>query len=209
MAKIHRTTITPTKLELLAAWLPLQPWYVRGDSPPALSRAGGWRLDDPAGAVGIEFCFVADVGAARTTVYNVPLTYRDGALRGAEAALVGTAEHGVLGRRWVYDATRDTVAVTQFQALLRGEVLAQKQNESDSVDPTVVVRAAVATELEVVRVLSPGDGPVTATWTLPDGRTETGPVLRQRATAASLAVSSGRTASVTHRPSVGRSPSGK
>lgn len=27
MAVIHHTTLTPGKLELLAAWLPRQPWY--------------------------------------------------------------------------------------------------------------------------------------------------------------------------------------
>jgi len=37
----------------------------------------------------------------------VPLTYRGAPLDGAEDALVGTTEHGVLGRRWVYDGTRE------------------------------------------------------------------------------------------------------
>ena len=60
MATIHRTTMAPTKLELLADWLPEQPWYRSTRRPPALSRAGGFRLDDPAGEVGIEFAFVAD-----------------------------------------------------------------------------------------------------------------------------------------------------
>lgn len=31
MAAIHRTTMTPTKLELLTGWLPKQSWYV-GDA---------------------------------------------------------------------------------------------------------------------------------------------------------------------------------
>jgi hypothetical protein len=30
MAIIHRTTMSPGKLELLAAWLPAQPWYPYG-----------------------------------------------------------------------------------------------------------------------------------------------------------------------------------
>ena len=55
------TTMAPTKLELLADWLPRQPWYRRHRAAaPALSRAGGFRLDDPAGEVGIEFMLVAD-----------------------------------------------------------------------------------------------------------------------------------------------------
>ena len=35
MAVIHRTTLSPGKLELLAAWLPSQPWYA------AAARAAG------------------------------------------------------------------------------------------------------------------------------------------------------------------------
>ena len=26
-AEVHQSTLTPTKLELLAAWLPTQPWF--------------------------------------------------------------------------------------------------------------------------------------------------------------------------------------
>lgn len=47
MAAIHRTTMTPTKLQLLTGWLPKQSWYM-GDAPtPELVKAGGFRLDDP------------------------------------------------------------------------------------------------------------------------------------------------------------------
>ena len=55
MAIIHRTTMTPGKLELLAAWLPSQPWCHGAGRAPELARAGGFRLDDPPGEVGIEF----------------------------------------------------------------------------------------------------------------------------------------------------------
>ena len=55
MSIIHRTTLTPTKMELLSGWLPARPWYVgmAGAADPV--KAGGFRLDDPAGEVGIEF----------------------------------------------------------------------------------------------------------------------------------------------------------
>ena len=33
MGIIHRTTLTPGKLELLAGWLPAQPWYRGGRGP--------------------------------------------------------------------------------------------------------------------------------------------------------------------------------
>ena len=45
MAIIHHTTMTPTKLELLAPWLPTQPWYPGTGSEPELGKAGGFRLD--------------------------------------------------------------------------------------------------------------------------------------------------------------------
>ena len=60
MATIHRTTMVPGKLDLLGDWLPRQPWYRSTGTPPQLTRAGGFRLDDPAGEVGIEFIFVTD-----------------------------------------------------------------------------------------------------------------------------------------------------
>ena len=49
MAIIHNTTMNPGKLDLLAAWLPAQPWYRQTGQEPELARAGGFRLDDPAG----------------------------------------------------------------------------------------------------------------------------------------------------------------
>jgi hypothetical protein len=134
MATIHRTTMAPTKLELLSEWLPRQPWYRSTGGAPALTRAGGFRLDDPAGEVGIEFVFVGD-GADAT--YHVPMAYRGAPLADAEEGLIGTSDHGVLGRRWIYDATHDPVAVGQLLAFLAGEAQAQHQNDSDTPEPSV------------------------------------------------------------------------
>jgi Maltokinase N-terminal cap domain len=78
-------------------------------STPELTKAGEFRLDDPAGAVGIEFMVVSDGSGDRATTYQVPLMYRASARDGADDALIGTAEHGVLGRRWIYDGTHDPV----------------------------------------------------------------------------------------------------
>jgi transposase InsO family protein len=44
MAVIYETTMTPGKLDLLAGWLPAQPWYVSTGRAPELARAGGLRL---------------------------------------------------------------------------------------------------------------------------------------------------------------------
>jgi Maltokinase N-terminal cap domain len=133
MATIHHTTLTPSKLDLLTGWLPRQPWY-RGTGTPALAKVGGFRLDDPDGEVGIEAMIVADADGTR---YVVPMTYRGGPLDGADDALLGTSEHGVLGRRWIYDAVHDPVAVAQLLALAAGEVEAQHQDVSDTVDHSV------------------------------------------------------------------------
>ncbi len=158
MAVIHRTTMSPGKLELLAAWMPSQPWY-RGGDAPLLAKAGGFRLDDPAGEVGIEFMVVTDASGDSPVTYQVPMTYRGMPLASAADGLIGTSEHGVLGRRWIYDGTHDVVLVEQLLALLAGRTAAQDQNASDAPDPTVEVRTEGA---EVPQGLT-GRGNVTET----------------------------------------------
>ncbi|MEV7687883.1 maltokinase N-terminal cap-like domain-containing protein [Streptomyces bungoensis] len=137
MAVIHRTTLTPTKLELLTAWLPTRPWYRGGADAPVLEKSGGFRLDDPEGEVGIEFMVATDTSAPEPTTYLLPLTYRGAPLAGAERALVGTAEHGVLGKRWVYDGCHDPVLVTELLALVQGRAQAMAQSVTDTPDHEV------------------------------------------------------------------------
>jgi Maltokinase N-terminal cap domain len=146
MAIVHNTTMNPSKLELLAAWLPAQPWFPGNGRQPELAKVGGFRLDDPQGAVGIEFMLVAD----GPVVYQVPMTYHGRELPGAEGRLIGTSEHGVLGRRWIYDGIRDPVLVAQLVALLQGEVEAQAQSVSHTPDPTVTVQPTVSGPLAVI-----------------------------------------------------------
>ncbi|TDC66985.1 hypothetical protein E1258_01040 [Micromonospora sp. KC207] len=116
MALLHRAEIRPTKLELLSAWLPGRPWF-QGEAAAGVERVAAYRFDDPAGQVGIETLLVRAGGGP---VLQVPLTYRGAPLGDAEAWLVGTCEHTVLGRRWVYDACGDPV----YAAALAGAVLA-------------------------------------------------------------------------------------
>ncbi|MFD9500165.1 1,4-alpha-glucan branching protein [Streptomyces sp. NPDC060035] len=137
MAVIHRTALEPTKLELLTSWLPSCPWYRGGAGEPELAKSGGFRLDDPQGEVGIEFIVVTDASGSHPTTYLVPLTYRGTPLDGSEHALVGTMEHGVLGRRWAYDGCHDPVSVAQLFALIEGRAQAQDQNTSDTPDREV------------------------------------------------------------------------
>jgi len=170
MATIHHTTLIPTKLELLAGWLPTRPWYRATGRPPELARAGGFRLDDPDGEVGIEFMVVTDGRYGDdVTSYLVPMTYRGSALADDDGGLIGTTEHGVLGRRWVYDGTRDAVLVTQLAALVQGKAQAQAQSESDTPDLTVLTRPPATTALTPSAFTVTGDGPEGTDLTLTDG----------------------------------------
>src|ERR1700677_3475157 len=137
MSIIHRTSLIPNKLELLTSWLPTRPWYQGGAAQPRLAKAGGFRLDDPDGAVGLEFMAATDSSGDEPVTYHVPLSYRGAPLPGGGDALIGTAEHGVLGRRWIYDGARDPLLVNQLFALLLGEAEPQAQSISDTADPSV------------------------------------------------------------------------
>ncbi|MFE5791391.1 1,4-alpha-glucan branching protein [Streptomyces sp. NPDC056503] len=148
MALIHHTTMRPTKLELIADWLPTRAWYAAGPRGPLPVKAGGFRIDDPEGEVGIEFMAVSDGEGPEAVTYLVPLTYRGKPLDGAEHALIGTSEHGVLGTRWIYDGAHDPVLVGQLYAMLAGRTVPQHQSVSDAVDRTVAAAldaAAVTT----------------------------------------------------------------
>ncbi|KOV65485.1 maltokinase N-terminal cap-like domain-containing protein [Streptomyces sp. MMG1121] len=138
MAVIHHTTLKPTKLELLTDWLPSRPWYRGGPGVPVLTKSGGFRLDDPKGEVGIEFMVATDTSTPEHTAYLVPLTYRAAPLDGAEHALLGTMEHGVLGRRWAYDGCHDPVLVAELLSLIEGRSQAQAQSIDDTPDHEVV-----------------------------------------------------------------------
>lgn len=125
MALIHRATVRPSKLELLSSWLPGRSWYSASDGE--LQRVAAYRFDDPAGAVGIETMLV-QVGDG--PVHQVPLTYRDAPLADGDAWLLGTTEHSVLGKRWVYDGTGDPV----YLAALAGAVLGNAGQADEFVD---------------------------------------------------------------------------
>lgn len=115
MAVLHGdASLSPSKPELLAAWLPTQAWAPSG----SVEVVAAYRLDDPAGHVGIE-CFALSVGDARV---HLPVTYRGAPLDGA--VLVGELEHSELGHRWVYDGCTDPVAVA---ALIRTIVSGGRQ----------------------------------------------------------------------------------
>ncbi len=159
MAIIHATTLNPSKLELLKDWLPAQPWYLDRGREPELAKAGGFRLDDPQGEVGIEFMVVTDGPGDRAITYQVPLTYRPRAIGGAGGGLIGTAEHGVLGRRWICDGAHDPVMVAQLIALIQGEAEPQAQSVSNRPDRTVTVRPVSMDSLTAAGIAAAVSGP--------------------------------------------------
>jgi Maltokinase N-terminal cap domain len=120
MALFHRATITPTKSELIAEWVPTRPWGPAAAEP--IDVIGSYRFDDPEGRVGMETHLVE----ARGALIQVPLTYRDEPLAGAEDALITEMQHSVLGTRWVYDGLRDPRFVVMLAAVAmtgQGEAL--------------------------------------------------------------------------------------
>ncbi|MEP7114430.1 MAG: hypothetical protein ABI862_14285 [Ilumatobacteraceae bacterium] len=120
MAIVHRATITPTKAELIAEWAPSQPWGPPADVP--IEVIGAFRFDDPDARVGMETHLVR----YGTTLLQIPLTYRDEPLAGADDALIVEMQHSVLGTRWVYDGLRDPRLVVMLAAVAmtgQGEAL--------------------------------------------------------------------------------------
>jgi hypothetical protein len=125
MALLHTATLVPTKRELLTAWLATQAWWPGGE----YEHLGAYRLDDPAGEVGMEGFIL---GAADGTLVHVPVTYRGSPLDGADEHLIGTSEHSVLGPRWVYDGAADPVLVaTMTETIAGGGREADQELETD------------------------------------------------------------------------------
>jgi Maltokinase N-terminal cap domain len=141
MALLHKATVDPTKRELMTAWLATRPW-AQGFDP--VRTIASYRFDDPAGEVGLEGALlVNDAGA----VAHVPLSYRGAPLEGGDAHLVGTTQHSVLGKRWVYDACGDPVWATALAtAIATGDGGAEQYFEVDGerrfVEPRMTVQGS-------------------------------------------------------------------
>ena len=124
----HQAQLHPSKLELLTEWVPNQPWFA-GASDAELANVASFRFDDPEGEVGVETILVR---AGDGPTMQVPLTYRSAPLDGAEAHLIGTMEHSVLGKRWVYDGAGDPAYLqTTATAALNGGHQAELIVEAD------------------------------------------------------------------------------
>ncbi len=117
-------TLTPTFRDFLPGWMARQPWYSSG-GVPATRPVGFFRLEDPAGAVGLETHLLTD----GTAVYQIPMSYRGAPLRqlagdsqaDPATALIAEAEHSELGARWIYDAARDPAWIEAMTELVQTE----------------------------------------------------------------------------------------
>ncbi|MFC0540836.1 maltokinase N-terminal cap-like domain-containing protein [Kutzneria chonburiensis] len=114
-----KPTLTPSFREFLPAWLTRQPWF-RGGAPASV---GFFRFEDPAGEVGIE-THVLEAGGV---TYQIPMTYRGAPLAGG--ALIVTAEHSVLGPRWIYQAETDPVWRNELLRLVRENATAGRGSD--------------------------------------------------------------------------------
>lgn len=143
MALLHRATVRPSKLELLASYLGT------GD----LIQLGAYRFDDPAGQVGIETHLVQ----AGADVLHIPLTYRSEPLIGADEWAIGTCEHSELGTRWVYSACADPVYANELvRAILTGGTQVDEYFEEGGEqvfrDPTATVLGSGTADTPVPQI---------------------------------------------------------
>ena len=117
MAVLHQATLSPTKLAIVTDYLDMLGW---GAGP--VRQVGSYRYDDPEGEVGVE----GILATRGSDTFHLPFTYRGEPLGSADHALVGTMDHSVLGRRWVYDGPHDPVYAAQLlegQGVTRLDVL--------------------------------------------------------------------------------------
>ena len=144
MATIHQATLTPTKLELLEAWLPGRQWYP-DEEAPALQRVAACRFDDPDGEVGVEMLVVRS--GEDGPLVHVPMTYRGAPLDDGELFLIGNMEHSTLGTRWVYDAVGDPVYVQAVTTTIppgagEAEELVETPDGPEKREPSMTVRGS-------------------------------------------------------------------
>jgi hypothetical protein len=171
MAILYDATITPGKRDLMKGWLPSRSWF---DGDLARKPHAAFRFDDPAGEVGIE-CFLLgpeDGSGNRSDAptYLIPMSYRDSPLEGADEHLIGTADHSVLGKRWVYDGCADPVAVSAILSAIttgghEAALTMEQDGEIVTFEPTCRVvgsgSASDAVRVDSVALVDDGDPTLT------------------------------------------------
>ncbi|MEU7477869.1 hypothetical protein AB0A63_17920 [Lentzea sp. NPDC042327] len=170
MGNIHAgAALTPPFRDFVPAWVARQDWYA-GEGP--LRPVGYFRFSDPAGEVGVETHLLR----AGESVYQVPLTYRPAPLDGG--ALLTTAEHSVLGPRWIYDAVTDPVWHAAVLDLVTTGGTSEPGSRSLAAEARGELRRAVGgpvvVELDRLVLPRPADGDVvgvvTGSWEGGSGR---------------------------------------
>jgi hypothetical protein len=171
MGLVHHTaSISPTKQELAEAWVPTRTW---GAGRAVVEKVAEYRLDDPAGEVGVETILWR---LDDDSICQVPFTYRAAPLEGADAHLIDTMEHSALGRRWIYDGCGDPVwAAGLVHTIRTGGTQSQMFIEQDGrridVPPRMVVHGTGAEDLTPSPVvLGHAVDDATSTSVLADGR---------------------------------------
>jgi len=153
MGLVHYTaTLEPSKRKLVRAWLRSRSWAPSSK----VTKVAEYRFDDTEGEVGVETILWRTSDDA---VLQVPFTYRSAPLEGADSHLVGTTDHSVLGKRWVYDGCADPAwAATITAAILTGGSQAQMVIERDGelidVPPRMQVRGSGSPGAVVPAVVS-------------------------------------------------------
>jgi hypothetical protein len=87
VAILYQAELTPSKMEMLSTWVPVQAWLGDADVR-TLDAVGSYRFDDPGGEVGVETHLLR---SADGQVLQVPLTYRSAPMGGGEPSLITTA----------------------------------------------------------------------------------------------------------------------
>ncbi|WP_426006080.1 1,4-alpha-glucan branching enzyme [Paenarthrobacter sp. NyZ202] len=123
---MSKGTLNPSIESLLRSWLPTKRWFPVKSPDFGLERVGGFTLQDPGGAAGLEVLLLAVTyktsdGGPRTDVVQVPLSFRTQPLADAPTALLGEFTDPKLGLRLVYDAVFDAGFVTAWLGLMRLE----------------------------------------------------------------------------------------
>ncbi len=144
MALLYQAELRPSKMELLDGWAPSQPWF-RGEPGVKLVSVAAFRFDDPEGEVGVETHLVR---AGDGPIMQMPVTYRGAPLVGAEESLIGTMEHSVLGKRWVYDGAGDpvyllTVASVALAGAGQAELVVEVDGELVKQEPNAMVTGGI------------------------------------------------------------------
>ena len=158
MAFVHRgATLRPTKPEIVGQWLAAANWFDAESEADSTAPPLSYRFDDPAGKVGIEALIVPYGGR----YIQLPLTYREAPLEGADGWLLTTMDHSALGRRWVYDGVGDPALVTAFitaivggasSATLEFDAEGERRTAPTSVHARGTGSGPIPTSLDVVSV---------------------------------------------------------